>query len=90
VRPISPDTGAPERVIAEEQEEYLPLPVAYYTVDQMPGARMLLTRWTFTPEERLAIAEGADLYIGQINFGTPMAPMEVTLDREKFVVPPTG
>lgn len=84
MRPIAPRTGAPEATIAEEQEEYMPITVALYEYPN--GARGLLTRWTFTPEERAQIAAGEDVYVHQLNFGTPMTPLIVRAGPGDFAV----
>lgn len=84
MRSVAPRTGAPERMIAENQEEYLPLCVADYVYQD--GVRMILTRWTFTPDERAAIARGEDVYIGQLNFGGPMTPLVVQCGPEGLKV----
>lgn len=60
----------PEKVIAENQAEYRPLP-ALFAFD---GSKVL-TRWTFTQEEREAIARGADLFIAQWVFRHGLQPM---------------
>lgn len=64
-RAIPPDTGAPEVLLGKDQPEYTPLPAAVYR-DTEYDTNVFLTRWTFTLEERLAIAEGEDLYISQM------------------------
>lgn len=79
MRPVSPRTGAPEVMVAEEQEEYLPLSVAMYADADATIYRV--TRWTFSPEERAKIAAGEDVYICQLSFPTrdgdvpPMTPL---------------
>jgi hypothetical protein len=74
MRAISPNTGAPEVVIAEEQKEYMPISVAVYHYSD--GPRGLLTRWQPTPEERAAILAGEDIYVMQLNFNEePMTPL---------------
>jgi hypothetical protein len=85
MRPIAPRTGFPEVTIAEEQEEYMPVTVALYQYDD--GVRGLLTRWTFTPEERAAVAAGEDVYVQQLNFGTPMTPLIVRCGPGDFMQP---
>lgn len=46
-------------VLAKDQPQYIPLPCAI-----LPGVeRPCVTRWTFTPEERAAIAGGQDLFL---------------------------
>jgi hypothetical protein len=57
MRPVSPNTGAPERVFAEHQEEYLPLSVAEYVHVELrdgqpvPTSRSRVTAWVPTREE---------------------------------------
>jgi hypothetical protein len=86
MRPIAPRTGAPETTVAEDQPEYLPLTIAVYAYSD--GTRGLLTRWTFTPDERAAIARGEDIYVHQLNFGTHMTPMIVRCGPGDFAVAP--
>jgi hypothetical protein len=74
MRAIAPRTGAEELTFAEDQSEYLPVTIAVYP-EYEPGARGLLWRFSFTPEEREAIAKGEDVYVMQLNFNTPMTPM---------------
>ena len=54
MRAIAPDTGAPTRVIAEEQEQYKPLPVATYR-DGREVRRV--TAWVPTTQELDAMAQ---------------------------------
>ena len=82
MRMIAPRTGAPEVTIAEEQEDYAPLTVAVYGDNAELGPRQLLSRWTFTPEERARIAAGEDLYVGLLTFGQPMQPISVQVGAE--------
>lgn len=77
MRPVSPDIGFDERVAAENQLQYKSIPVAQVPHDD--GSVSLVTRWRLTPEEREAIARGADLYVSQLNFGAPMSPLLITL-----------
>jgi len=49
---------------AKDQSPYRPLPVA-----RLHGAEgRLISRWTFTPEERAQIAAGEDLYLEVLTF----------------------
>jgi hypothetical protein len=84
MRPISPDTGAPEVVFAEEQEEYMPLSVALYRFAD--GARGLLTRWKPTDAERHAILNGEDVYIMQLHFSddSKMTPLAVRVGPDDW------
>lgn len=55
---------------AKDQPEYRPLPVA-----RLKGREgRLISRWTFTPEERARIAAGEDLYLMVLTFGGPLQP----------------
>lgn len=97
MRAIAPRTGAPEVTIAEEQEEYMPITVALY--DYSDGSRGLLTRWQPSPEERQAIAAGADVFVQQLNFRTTacracgvetpqgMTPLSVRCGPGEWAVP---
>jgi len=62
--------GSVATLIAKDQPEYLPLPSV-----RTPLAHVI-TRWELTPEERTAIANGADLFITLLSNGTicPMLP----------------
>jgi len=84
MRPIAPRTGAPEQTFAEKQEEYLPITVGMYRYQD--GTRGHLTRWQPTAEERAAIAAGEDIYVLQLNFGTPMTPLLVRCGPSEFLV----
>lgn len=84
MRPIAPRTGAPEVTVAEEQLEYLPITVARYEFTD--GSKGILTRWTLTPEERARIAAGEDFYVMQLNFGSPMTPMEARVGAADWTV----
>lgn len=73
--------GCEEITVAEDQPEYCPITIA---VVEPPsgfpaGGRILLARFTLTPDERQRIAAGEDLYVGQLNFGAPMTPLIVSL-----------
>jgi hypothetical protein len=83
MRMISPDTGAPETVIAEEQEEYAPLSVAHYADEQ--GRRYLLSRWRLNDADKARIAAGDDLYISLMTFGQPMQPVSVQVGPDGWI-----
>ncbi len=86
MRAIAPRTGANEQTFAENQEEYSPITVAIHRTPE--GQCSLLTRWTLTAEERAAVAAGEDIYVGQLNFGTPMTPIIVQCGPGAFQVHP--
>lgn len=60
-------------ILAKDQEEYTPLPVAI-----SPGPQGELTSvWEPTPEEREAIANGANIGLSIWTFLKPMQPVRV-------------
>lgn len=64
-----------ERVIALDQEQYIPivtLPVRY--ADGISG---LSVRFRLSDKERQAIADGADFVITEMTFGGPFTPINV-------------
>ncbi|HLT92108.1 MAG TPA: hypothetical protein VKZ85_14335 [Woeseiaceae bacterium] len=83
MRMIAPRTGAHEITLAEDQLEYSPLVVALY-YDHEQKSALLLSRWTFTPEERAAIAAGEDLYLGVLTHGQPFQPISLAVGPEAF------
>lgn len=65
-----------EIIIAKDQPEYTPLPAL---VGGAPMLQVVLTRWTFTPEERVAIQIGEDLFLTTLTFGHPLQPIKLTV-----------
>jgi len=60
---------------AKDQPQYRPLQVARLH----GGEGRLISRWTFTSEERAQIAAGEDLYIELLTFGQPLQPILPTV-----------
>lgn len=60
VSPILPDNGDNELRIAEHQPEYTTIAAIPVRVEE---GIAILTRWTFTEEERQRIAAGEDLIL---------------------------
>ena len=85
MRPISPNTGAPETDIAEGQHEYLQMVVAeYYDTERNSPVRF--SRWTLTDKERLAVANGEDIFVGLMTFGQPLQPLQVQVGPQHLTV----
>ncbi len=63
------------RTYAENQREYIPLP----TVVLFGPEGRVISRFTFTPEERAAIAAGEDLYLSHLTFGGALQPILPTV-----------
>lgn len=64
-----------EVVYAKDQPQYLPLPSLQ--ADGPMGA--VLTRWTLTPEQRKAVAEGADIFLELSTFRQPLQPIRIAI-----------
>lgn len=60
-----------EVVYAKDQPQYMPLPTL-----RSPDGRVM-TRWSFSPEEREAISKGADLYLTMHTFNGPLQPVQL-------------
>lgn len=69
-----PGREADEIIYAKDQPEYSPLP----TLLSEDGC-IVITRWTFTPEERAQIAAGADMWLSVMTFGSPLQPLRPSL-----------
>jgi hypothetical protein len=69
--PVIDGLEAKEIVFAENQSEYTPL----RTLVGNDRDRRVLSRWEPTPEQRKAIAEGADIYLQLLTFGQPLQPI---------------
>ncbi|MDE2104129.1 MAG: hypothetical protein KGL39_43225 [Patescibacteria group bacterium] len=65
-----------ERVYAKDQPQYKPLRT-------LPGedGNSAISRWTFTAEQRKAIAEGADILLEVFHFGGPLAPVRMAMSN---------
>lgn len=68
--------GYEEHVLAREQTEYVALPAVFTEVESIP---CVVTRWRFTPEERAAIASGADLWHESLIFGERAQPIRMSV-----------
>lgn len=80
-----------EVILAKDQPEYVPLRVLIGRTLQRP----MMSRFTLTPEQREAIANGADLFINQLTFDDKFHPISIAVGdtanpdffREKFALP---
>lgn len=85
MKPIHPGTGAQEVTVAEDQPEYIKYPAALYQTKE--GTLCLLSRWTFTDEEREMIARGEDLFVGILTGGRPVQPVIFQVGPEGWELP---
>jgi hypothetical protein len=67
-----------EIVFAKDQPEYLPL----RTLVSRDPQRQVMSRWTLTPEQRQAVAEGADVFLTLLTFGGPLQPISIAVSKE--------
>ena len=74
MRMVSPDTGAPERTLAEEQLDLSPLVVAVYLDGSVEH---LLSRWRLDEDERARIMAGEDIYLCLVTHGQPLQPIMI-------------
>ncbi|HKB54416.1 MAG TPA: hypothetical protein VKD22_10470 [Ramlibacter sp.] len=91
MRMIAPRTGAREITLAEDQLEYSTLTVAVYNDKGTPGVgpRVLVSRWTLTPEERAQVAAGEDVFVALQTGPTPMQPIIVDIGARRWTAPET-
>ena len=67
-------------VLAEHQPQYQPLPI----VRILGPEGRVISKWTLTDEERMAIAAGADLFIEQLTFNEYFQPILPTVGLRNF------
>lgn len=63
---------------AKDQPEYLPLPALLYADGK------ILTEWTFSEDERAAVARGENLRLWIWTFGKPLQPIALQLTDERI------
>lgn len=52
------------------------------TITSNNAERKVLSRWSPTPEQRAAIAGGADLYLELMTFGNPLQPIRLAVGMD--------
>lgn len=76
--PVMPGMEQHEVVYAKNQPQYQPLRTLI--VDPGPQYRVM-SRWTLTPEQRKAVAEGADIFLTVLTFRNPLQPVLIGIDN---------
>jgi len=71
--PVMPGSEHIEVVFGKDQAEYDPLPAVY--LDTV--SRTVVTRWRLNDEERMAIANGADIVVQVLTFQQPLQPINI-------------
>lgn len=77
-RPVVMEFESLETVFAKDQPEYIPLRALR---SPAPNGDVL-SRWTFTDEQRQAISDGADIFLNVMTFGQPLQPVRIFLAHE--------
>jgi hypothetical protein len=75
VSPVLPGYEHLEVILAKDQPQYDPLPCAMTLGPSQPA----VTRWRLTEEERQQIADGADVVLQQLTFGSPFQPVNLQI-----------
>jgi hypothetical protein len=73
---VEPLTGAKQVTLAVNQEEYEPLTVALYINTDL-NSPVLYSRWKLSEEERQALIDGQDIFVGQVTYGQPLQPVSI-------------
>jgi len=73
--PVIDGLESQEVVYAKDQPEYIPL----RTLKSKSPQGAVLSRWTLTPEQRKAVAEGADIFLELLTFHDPLQPIRVAI-----------
>ena len=83
-RPVVNGLEEHKVVFAKDQPEYNPLRALCSNDKQ----RKVMSRWTLTPEQRKAVAEGADIFLMLLTFGERLQPIQMAvsdgLDAEEI------
>lgn len=64
-----------EITYAKDQPEYNPL----RTLRSRTEKAAVLSRWSLTPEQRKAVADGADIFLELWTFGRPLQPIRMAV-----------
>lgn len=78
--PVIEGMEAEEVVYAADQPEYLPL----RSLRSKGKWGRVISRWTFTPEQRQAIASGADVFLELSTFHQPLQPIRMMVSDGKI------
>ncbi len=64
-----------EVVYAKDQPQYIPL----RSLVSSDYTHSVISRWTLTPEQRKAVADGADVFLELATFGHPLTPIRMAV-----------
>lgn len=78
--PVVEGMEAEEVVYAKYQPEYIPLRTLRGEGKMTP----VISRWSFTENQRKLIAEGADIFLELSTFGNPLQPIRIAISDGKL------
>jgi hypothetical protein len=78
--PVIDGLEAQEVVYAKDQPEYIPL----RTLKSNGSMGAVISRWSLTPEQRKAVADGADIFLELSTFGNPLQPIRMAISDGKL------
>jgi hypothetical protein len=78
--PVVAGREAEEVVFAKDQPQYVPLRTLIYETYPGSGDVRVMSRWTFTADQRKAVAEGEDIYLTLLTFGQPLQPILMAIE----------
>jgi hypothetical protein len=81
--PVIDGLESQEVVYAKDQPEYIPLRTL--KSDGPMGA--VISRWTLTQEQRIAVVNGADIFLELSTFGNPLQPIRMAVSDGKMDCP---
>lgn len=79
VSPVLPRQNSPETILAKDQPQYLPLPVAH--VKYNDGTRSMISCWRLSIWERLVILFRGKVWWEQLTFGQPLQPQKMFISE---------
>ena len=88
MEPVRPDTGAYEFPLGADQPEFQSLRAAVYRHPGYGGAVCVVTRWTFSDEEREAVARGEDMWVQSLTGGGAFQPLYLQVGADGYICPP--
>lgn len=77
-KPVVAEFASIEVVFGGSQKEY----IALRALRSSGQNGDVLTRWTFTEEQRKAVADGADIFLNLMTFGQPLQPIRILVAHE--------
>ena len=81
VSPVIPGQEKNEIMVAENQPEYMNLPVVSL------GGGLIMSRWKLDERERELIAETGEIFVLMHTFGQPVTPLQIQVEQPDIEIP---